>query len=155
MEQFSSQMLLIYISLYPPSTDSNLVSMSLKDRVTTVKYDYKYFRLNALVSSFRLSASLYGKMKLKSGFFFFFFRWMKTNLVCTVKWRTYMKHFYHGSELLPRKFRANDGLLQPSSMAMRLRRTFNFSVASSSNLLIESSDGFFGQELCGIRVNVC
>lgn len=152
MEQFSSQMLLIYISLYPPSTDSNLVSMSLKDRVTTVKYDYKYFRLNALVSSFRLSASLNGTTKFKSGFVFFF-KWMKTNLVCTVEWRTYMKRFYHGSELLPRKFRANDGLLQPSSMAMRLRRTFNFSVASSSNLLIESSDGFCGEELCGIRVN--
>lgn len=54
----------------------------------------------------------------------------------------HMNH-YHGSELLERKVLPYEGLLQPSSIKIRLRRIINFSTASSSRSLNESDDCFF------------
>lgn len=72
---------------------------------------------------------------------------------CNVEPGIYAKH-YHGSELLPRKFLANDGPLHPSSIEMRLRRAISFCAASSSRLLNESSDCFSGEEICSIGMNI-
>lgn len=56
----------------------------------------------------------------------------------------YTSAYYHG-EFLPRKLRTGEGVLQPASIKMRLRRTMSFSTASSSSLseLSTSSCGLF------------
>lgn len=70
-----------------------------------------------------------------------------SEILCSIHYKfvqqeeMYQSH-YQGSELLPKKLLEYEGLLQPSSIRMRLRRIISFSTASSSMSLMELVDCF-------------
>lgn len=69
---------------------------------------------------------------------------LKFALVLNLAWLDEIRHMvhHHGSELFERKFSPLEGLLQPSSITIRLRRIINLLTASSSKSLNESNGCF-------------